>query len=109
MGYLNRVTFMGNVGSHSELRKTNTGVNVINFSLVMNESFTDNHTKERKVTTTWIDCAAFGVLAIDLNRLISKGVNIYIEGKLRTAEKNGVEYKKVVVENFQFFKSTKAG
>ena len=83
MKSINKVTLIGHVGRAPEIRYTQGGAPVANFSLATNEYWTSN-TGERQERTEWHKIVAWGKLAEFCQEYIQKGSYLYIEGKLQT-------------------------
>ena len=83
---INKVIVIGNLGANPEIRTLlNSGQNVANFSLATTERFTDrNGTKQER--TEWHRVVAFGRLADTCERFLSKGRQVYVEGRLTTRQ-----------------------
>ena len=83
---VNKVIVIGNLGANPEVRTLpNSGQNVANFSLATTERFTDRSgTKQQR--TEWHRVVAFGPLADTCERFLSKGRQVYIEGRLTTRQ-----------------------
>ena len=83
---VNKVIVIGNLGANPQVRTLpNSGQNVANFSLATTERFTDRSgTKQQR--TEWHRVVAFGPLADTCQRFLSKGRQVYIEGRLTTRE-----------------------
>jgi single-strand DNA-binding protein len=83
---INKAIVVGNLGRDLEVRALpNSGQNVANFSLATTERFTDrNGTKQQR--TGWHRIVAFGPLADTCQRFLSKGRQVYIEGRLTTRQ-----------------------
>ena len=83
---VNKVIVIGNLGANPEVRTLpNSGQNVANFSLATTERFTDRSgTKQQR--TEWHRVVAFGPLADTCQRFLSKGRQVYIEGRLTTRQ-----------------------
>lgn len=94
----NRVQLIGNLGNAPEIRKTETGKKLVRFSLATNESY--QNSKGEKVTETqWHNLIAWGKLADIAEKLLNKGTQVAVEGKLinhNYTDKEGV--KKYVTE-----------
>jgi single-strand DNA-binding protein len=93
-GGVNRVTLIGNLGSDPDVRYTPTGTAVTNLSLATSESWTDKESGERKERTEWHKVALFGRLAEIGAEYLTKGSQVFIEGKLRTRkweDRDGIE------------------
>ena len=80
---LNKVMVIGNLGSDPVLRTLPSGQNVANFSVATTERFTDRSGAQQS-RTDWHRIVAFGRLADACERSLSKGRQVYIEGRLST-------------------------
>jgi single-strand DNA-binding protein len=82
---INKVIVIGNLGANPDIRALPSGQNVANFSLATTERFTDrNGAKQER--TEWHRIVAFGRLADTCQRFLSKGRQVYIEGRLTTRQ-----------------------
>ena len=82
---VNKVIVIGNLGDNPDIRALTSGQNVANFSLPTTERFTDrNGAKQER--TDWHRIVAFGQLADTCDRFLSKGRQIYVEGRLTTRQ-----------------------
>ena len=82
---VNKVIVIGNLGANPNIRALPSGQNVANFSLATTERFTDrNGAKQER--TDWHRIVAFGRLADTCERFLSKGRQVYIEGRLTTRQ-----------------------
>ena len=82
---INKVIVIGNLGANPEVRALPSGQHVANFSLATTERFTDrNGTKQER--TDWHRIVAFGRLADTCERFLSKGRQVYVEGRLTTRQ-----------------------
>jgi single-strand DNA-binding protein len=79
---LAKLTIIGNLGSDPEMKYTPDGTPVTNFSVAANRSY-KNTAGETVVETTWFKCAAWRKLAEVVNQYLSKGRQVYVEGRLR--------------------------
>ncbi len=84
MAGLNKATLIGNLGKDPEIRYTPSGMAVANFSLATTENWTKDGQRESR--TEWHRIVAFGRLAEICGEYLSKGKQIYIEGKIQTRE-----------------------
>ena len=84
-GSVNKVILVGNLGRDPEIRSTQDGREVANFTLATSESWKDRNTGERKEKTEWHRIVIFndGLVNIVKNYL-KKGSKVYIEGQLQT-------------------------
>src|SRR5262249_35415165 len=83
MKSINKVTLIGHVGKQPEIRYTQGGAPVGNFSLATNEYWTTN-TGERGERTEWHRIVAWGKLAEFCQEYVQKGSYLYIEGRIQT-------------------------
>jgi single-strand DNA-binding protein len=81
---LNRVILVGNLGQDPELRFTQSGQGVLSLRMATTESYFDTTTKERKERTEWHTVVIWGKRGEGLNKILSKGSRICIEGRLQT-------------------------
>ncbi|MFH2059925.1 MAG: single-stranded DNA-binding protein [Pseudomonadota bacterium] len=106
MAGLNKVMLIGRLGKDPEIRYSQQGTAVVNFSIATSEQWTDKNTGARQEKTEWHNIVVFGKQAETCEKYLSKGRQVYIEGKLQTStyEKEGQTHysTKVVVDNFQF-------
>ena len=93
MAGLNKVQLIGNLGRDPEIRYTPSGVAVANFSVATSETWTDKNTQEKKTKTEWHRIVFWGRQAEVIGEYLSKGRQIFVEGKLQTREweKDGVK------------------
>ena len=85
MSSLNRVMLIGNLGRDPELRYTQSGSPVANFTLATNERYTDA-AGERKERTEWHRVVCFGKQAEIVGEYTRKGRQVFVEGALQTRE-----------------------
>jgi single-strand DNA-binding protein len=84
---VNKAILIGRLGRDPETRYTGGGTPVCNFSLATDESYTDK-SGERQKKTEWHNIVAWGKLAENCAKLLSKGSLCYVEGRLQTREWN---------------------
>ncbi|MCC6502830.1 MAG: single-stranded DNA-binding protein [Deltaproteobacteria bacterium] len=82
MAGINKVILVGNLGADPEIRYSPGGMAVANFSLATSETFSKDGQKQTK--TEWHKIVAFGKLAEICGQYLSKGKQVYIEGKIQT-------------------------
>ena len=80
---MNRIFIIGNLGRDPEARYTPTGQMVASFSVATNYRYTDSQ-GQRRSETEWFNCMAFGKLAELCNEHLSKGQQVYVEGRLKS-------------------------
>lgn len=81
---LNKVQLIGNVGKDPEVRSLNSGDKVANLRLATTEKWNDKATNQQKEQTEWSSIVVFGKLAEIIEKYVTKGSKLYIEGKLCT-------------------------
>lgn len=87
-----KVSLVGNVGTVDDLKYLQSGKAVLNWSLAVNTTWTQNGEKMER--TDWYRCALFGTRAEVLAKYITKGKQLYIEGGLNPRKfdgKNGAD------------------
>lgn len=82
---VNRVTLIGYLDGDPEARFPPSGQQVVNFSLVTDESYVDKN-GERRERVEWRNVVAFAKLAEIRKEYLKKGRQAYVEGRLRTRE-----------------------
>jgi single-strand DNA-binding protein len=82
---VNKVIVIGNLGANPNIRALPSGQNVANFSLATTERFTDRKGAKQE-RTDWHRIVAFGQLANTCERFLSKGRQVYVEGRLTTRQ-----------------------
>ena len=111
MASLNLCQFIGNVGK-IETRYMSNGEAVTNFSIACNESY-KNKDGEKVEKTEWISCVAYRKLAQIIADYCTKGMQIYVSGKMQTrkwTDKNGIErYTTDIIANDMKMLGSKQG
>lgn len=105
---INKALISGNIGGDPNLRQTASGMQVLSFSVAVNDRVKgeDGQWTDRP---NWIDCVMFGNRAKSVSRFLSKGSKVAIEGKLRWSqwERDGQKRSKieVIVDEIEFMTS----
>ena len=106
MANLNKVFLMGNLTRDPQLTYLPSQTAVVDFGLAVNRRWTgkDGSNKEE---TCFVDCRAFGRQAENINKYLSKGRQLFVEGRLdfdQWTAQDGTKRSKhrVTVERFQF-------
>ena len=86
---MNKVIISGTIASDINLKKTQTGKSVVSYSMKLDESYNG------KVSTTYIDCTAWGANAEKLNTYCQKGQWIECFGKLSKSSYNNQQGQKI--------------
>ena len=107
MAGVNKVILIGNLGRDPELRYTQSGQAVANFSIATSENWNDKSSGERVERTEWHRIVAWGRTAELAAQYLSKGRTVYVEGRLQTREyedRDGVKRRvtEVVASNITF-------
>jgi single-strand DNA-binding protein len=83
MGSVNKVILVGNLGRDAELRYTPGGAAVATLNLATTEVWNDKG-GQRQEKTEWHRIVLWGKQAESLQEYLTKGKQIYVEGKLPT-------------------------
>lgn len=92
MASLNKIMVIGNVGKEPEMRFTPSGNPVTNFSVATSNRY--QRDGEWQEETQWFTVVSWGKLAEICNQFITKGQQIFVEGRLRMREWEGKEAQK---------------
>ena len=84
MSGINKVILIGRLGSDPEVRYTPSGVAVANFSVATSEEWKDKDSGEKKERTEWHRIVAWRRLGEICGEYLSKGRQVYVEGRLQT-------------------------
>ena len=85
MGSVNKAILVGNLGRDAEMRFTAGGTPVATVSLATTERFTDREGQKRE-DTQWHRIVIWGKTAESLHEYLTKGKQIYVEGRIQTRE-----------------------
>ncbi len=80
---------IGNVGRDPELRYTQSGVAVCDFSVAVSRTWTDRTTNEPREKTTWFRVSAWRNLAETCNQYVHKGMQIMVTGEVDASAYTG--------------------
>ncbi|MCD6255398.1 MAG: single-stranded DNA-binding protein [Deltaproteobacteria bacterium] len=83
MADVNKVILIGRLGADPEIRYTPSGTAVANFRIATNERWI-NKQGEKQERTEWHRIVAWGKLGEFCGQYLTKGKQVYIEGRLRT-------------------------
>jgi len=113
MANFNKVLLIGNLTRDPQLSYLPSQTPVVEFGLAVNRKWTgkDGQSKDE---TCFVDCRAFGRLAENINKYMTKGRPLFVEGRLSydtwTAQDGSKRSRhRVVVENFQFLGAPPGG
>jgi single-strand DNA-binding protein len=108
--YLNKVQIIGNLTRDPEMKALPSGMSVTNFGVATNRTWKDKNTGEKKEEVEYHNLVAFGKQAEIITQYMSKGSQVYVEGRLQTRswDKDGQKMYRteIVVEMVQFGKKT---
>ena len=82
---VNKVILIGRLGSDPEVRYTQSGSPVANFTLATSDGWTDQQGQKQE-KTEWHKVVVFGRQAETCKQYLSKGRQVYLEGKLETSQ-----------------------
>ena len=85
MGSVNKVILVGNLGRDAELRYTPGGAAVATLNLATTEVWNDKN-QQRQEKTEWHRVVLWGKQAESLQEYLTKGKQIYVEGRLQTRQ-----------------------
>jgi len=83
MSGVNKVILIGNLGKDPEVRYLEGGIAVANFPLATTEVH-KNRSGEKFESTEWHNIVLWRGLAEVAEKLLKKGMQVYIEGRIRT-------------------------
>src|ERR1700709_2211466 len=106
-GSVNKVILVGNLGKDPEVRTTQDGTKIVNFTLATSETWNDKASGERKERTEWHRIVVFNERIADVcEKYLKKGAKVYVEGSLQTrkwTDQSGQEKytTEVVIDRFR--------
>ena len=84
-GSVNKVILLGNLGRDPEVRTTQDGTTIVNFTLATSERWRDKGSGEQRERTEWHRVVIFNEnLARIAEQYLRKGSSVYVEGQLQT-------------------------
>jgi single-strand DNA-binding protein len=84
-GSVNKVILIGRLGKDPEMRFTPNGKAVTNFTMATSEIWSDQN-GEKQERTEWHRIVTWGKLAENCAKLLAKGKQVYVEGRLQTRQ-----------------------
>ena len=106
-GSVNKVILVGNLGKDPEIRSTQDGRKIANFTMATSETWNDRASGERKEKTEWHRVVSFNDnINTFVEKFLKKGAKVYVEGALTTrkwTDQAGVEKytTEVVITQFK--------
>ena len=103
---VNKYFCTGNITREPELRRTQSGMAILGFGVAVNDRRKNSQTGEWEDYANFLDCSMFGKRAESLSNILTKGMKVAIEGKLRWSqwERDGQKRSKieVIVDELEF-------
>jgi single-strand DNA-binding protein len=105
MAGVNKVILIGNLGKDPELKYLEGNIARVNFSLATTEAFKDK-AGNRIEHTEWHNIVMWRTNAENAEKMLKKGMQIYVEGKIQSRQWNDKEGQKrnvteIVVDTFR--------
>ena len=85
---MNKIIVIGNLGRDPEMRYTPSGQSVTSFSVASNRRY-NTSTGEQREETDWFNVTAWGRLSELCNQYLTKGQQVYVEGRLHLRNYEG--------------------
>ena len=106
MGNLNKCMIIGRLGQDPEMRYTPNGSPITEFGVAVGRSYT-SASGEKVEETEWFNVVAFGRRAETMAQYLTKGREVYIDGRIQTRNWEGEGGKKhyrteLVADSFEF-------
>jgi len=103
---VNKVLVIGNLGQDPDMKYTADGQAVTSFSVASNRKYKTSSNEQRD-ETEWFQVVAWGKLAETCNEYLSKGKQVYVEGRLHSKtweDRNGEKRftNEIVLANVEF-------
>jgi single-strand DNA-binding protein len=112
MSSLNKVMLIGNVGKDPEVTTFEGGNKVAKFTLATSERYTDK-SGQKQEKTEWHNIVAWGTQADVIEKYVTKGKQLYVEGQItsRSWEQDGVKRyaTDIKLTSFVFLSSANGG
>lgn len=114
MGNLNKCMIIGRLGRDPEMRYTANGTAVTELGVAVSRQYTSQQSGERVDETEWFNVVAFGRTAETMAQYLTKGREVYVEGRMQTRSWDGECGKKhyrteLVADSFQFLGPREGG
>ena len=81
---LNQCNFIGRLGKDPEVKYTQSGAQICNFSIAVGSTWKDKTTGQKQERTEWISIESFGKLAEICGQYLKKGSKVFISGEFTT-------------------------
>jgi single-strand DNA-binding protein len=94
MANLNKVMIIGNAGKDAELRYMASGRPMCQFSVAVNHNWRNQQSNEWEQQTEWFNVVVWGDTAERISQYVTKGKQVYVEGRLQTRSWDGNDGQK---------------
>lgn len=103
---INNVTIIGNIGKISEVMTTTNGSRFINMTIATTEIYYSTN-KEKKSNTQWHNVVFWNNMT-EINKIVSKGDLLYVEGRLNYRMKSDSQiFTEIVAKNYRVLNKKK--
>ena len=86
-GSVNKVILVGNLGRDPEIRSTQGGSKLANFSIATSETWSDRQSGERRERTQWHRIVIYNERLVEVaEKYLRKGMKVYLEGALESRQ-----------------------
>ncbi|GAB6146829.1 single-stranded DNA-binding protein [Desulfocicer niacini] len=112
MAGVNKAIIVGRLGRDPEIRYSPQGMAVVKLAVATSENWTDKNTGQKQEKTEWHRITVFGKQGENCERYLSKGSQVYVEGRLQTStyEKEGqTHYSTDIIANVVQFLGSPGG
>ena len=110
---INKVVVSGNLTRDPEIRAAQSGTNILNFGMAVNDRRRNPQTGEWEEYPNFVDCVMFGNRADYMYRTLRKGMKVVVDGRLSYSswERDGQRRSKleVVVNDIDFISPRQQG
>jgi single-strand DNA-binding protein len=97
---INSVTIIGNIGTISDIMTTTNGARFVNLTIATTETYYSAN-NEKKSNTQWHNVVIWNNMT-ELQKMLSKGDLIYIEGRLNYRKKSETQFfTEIVAKNIR--------
>lgn len=113
MAGINKAILIGRLGRDPEVRYTQDGSAVANFTIATSEEWKDRESGEKRERTEWHRIVAFRKLGEICGKYLAKGRQIYVEGRIQTRKwedrEGNTRYTTEIVASDVQFLGTRGG
>jgi single-strand DNA-binding protein len=97
---INSVTIIGNIGTISDIMTTTNGARFVNLTIATTETYYSAN-NEKKSNTQWHNVVIWNNMT-ELQKMLSKGDLIYVEGRLNHRKKSVTQFfTEIVAKNIR--------